>query len=211
MPPTRFGVGQAVTRKEDDPLLRGAGRYVADVGRRACCTPSCCARRMPARAFASPTWRPRARCRACGWCSPATDDRELGPLPCQAGPPDVDLVVPPYPVLARDDVRHVGDAVAFVVADTLDRARDAAEAIVIEWEALPHVIGAVDALARGAAQVWPKRPGNLAFEITLGDARRRARRSQRAARTVSLTLVNQRLVTNYLDTRGVIAEYDAGA
>ena len=68
-----------------------------------------------------------------------------------------------------DEVRHVGDAVAFVVADTLEQARDAAEAIEIEWEALPHVVGAEAALEQGAPQVWPDRPGNLAFEVTFGD------------------------------------------
>ena len=99
----------------------------------------------------------------------------------------------------------------FVVADTVDRARDAAEAIAVEWDALPHVIGAAAALQPGAPPVWPAtmaRRGNLAFETHLGDAKATAHAFARAARTVSLTLVNQRLVTNYLDTRGVVAEYD---
>ena len=95
-----------------------------------------------------------------------------------------------------------------VVADKVERAKDAAEAIVIEWEPQPHVIGAQAALASGAAPVWPQQPDNLVFETSLGDARATARAFARAARTVSLTLVNQRLVTNYLDTRGVIAEVD---
>ncbi len=68
------------------------------------------------------------------WCSPASDTAELGDLPCQGAIPDTEVTVPPYPILAREEVRHVGDAVAFVVADTLDQARDAAEAIAIEWE-----------------------------------------------------------------------------
>ena len=71
------------------------------------------------------------------------------------------------------------------------------------------MIGAVAALEQGAPQVWPDRPGNLAFEVTLGDQAPTAKAMTSASRTVSLTLVNQRLVTNYLDTRGVIAEYDA--
>src|SRR5262249_44013525 len=63
----------------------------------------------------------------------------------------------------------------------------------------------------GAQRVWPDRAGNLAFEMTLGDERATADAFARAAKTVSVTLVNQRLVANFMDTRGVIADYDAGA
>jgi carbon-monoxide dehydrogenase large subunit len=132
----------------------------------------------------------------------------LGPLPTPGTIPDVEIKVPNYPILARDEVRHVGDAIAFVVADTVAAAKDAAEAITVDWQPLPHVIGAVAALATRAPQVWPDRPGNLAFETVVGDADATRRAFAQAARTVELTIVNQRLVTNYLDTRGVIAEYD---
>jgi len=140
----------------------------------------------------------------------AEEVRALGPLPCDVELPGVEIVVPPYPILARDEVRHVGDAIAFVVADTVEQARDAAEAIAVDWETLPHVVDATAALTDGAPPVWPKRPGNVAFETALGDRNATQRAFLQAARTVSLTLVNQRLVTNYLDTRGVVAEYDAG-
>ena len=72
----------------------------------------------------------------------AQDIAELGPMPCTAMPPDVAVDVPPYPVLARDEVMHVGDAVAFIVADTIEQARDAAEAIVVDYQPLPHVVDA---------------------------------------------------------------------
>ncbi len=91
----------------------------------------------------------------------------------------MDIKIPAYPILAKDVVRHVGDAVAFVVADTLAAAKDAAEAIAVDWQPLPHVIGAVAALAPGAPQVWADRPGNLAFETELGDAPRPRRLSPR--------------------------------
>jgi carbon-monoxide dehydrogenase large subunit len=207
---TKFGSGQAVTRKEDDALLRGAGRYVADhsppgvlhgvvlrsphAHARFRITDLTKARAMPGTALVLT----------------AADIAKLGHLPCRGEIPGVKLWVPPYPVLAREEVRHVGDAVAFVVADTLDRARDAAEAIAIDWEALPHAIGAAATLAAGAPRVWPQARSNLAFEVTLGDAKATARAFGKAARTVSLTLVNQRVVANYLDTRGVVAEYDTG-
>ena len=108
-------------------------------------------------------------------------------------------------------MRHVGDAIAFVVAETIEQARDAAEAIAVEWEPKPHVVDAAAALNQGAAPVWPDRPGNLAFATTMGDEAATKAAFASAARTVSLALVNQRLVTNYLDTRGVVAEYDAAA
>jgi len=208
MPPAKFGFGGAVRRKEDNALVRGAGRYVAD--------------HAPDGALHGVVLRsPHAHARfrvtdvtkasampGVALVLTGADTAELGDLPCQGAIPDTKVAIPPYPVLARDVVKHVGDAVAFVVADTADRARDAAEAIAIEWEALPHVIGAAAALEPGAPPVWPTFRGNLAFATELGDAKATARAFARAARTVSLTLVNQRLVANYLDTRGVVAEYD---
>jgi carbon-monoxide dehydrogenase large subunit len=208
MPTTKFGFGQSVRRKEDDPLLRGRGRYVADS------VPAGALHAVMAR---SPHAHARFRLDAAKTRAmpgvrlllTGDDIKNVGLMPMQAGVPDVDIPVPPYPVLAQGEVRHVGDAVAFVVADTLEHARNAAEAIDIQWEPLPHVVGAASALEQGAVQVWPDRPGNLAFEVTLGERGPTAEAMAGAAHTVSLTLVNQRLVTNYLDTRGVIAEYDA--
>jgi aerobic carbon-monoxide dehydrogenase large subunit len=204
----KFGIGQSVTRKEDDPLLRGRGRYVADAAPRGTLhavmvrSPHAHARfRIDAgKARAMPGVR---------LVLTAAETADLGPLPCPVEFPGVKLYKPPYPILTRDEVRHVGDAVAFVVADTLERAKDAAEAIDLAWEPLPHVVGAAAAMQPGAPLVWPQQAGNVAFEVTLGDEAATARAFAGAAKTVSLTLVNQRLVTNYLDTRGVVAEYDA--
>jgi carbon-monoxide dehydrogenase large subunit len=123
----------------------------------------------------------------------------------------VKVDAPAYPILAIGEVRHVGDAIAFVIADTVAQARDAAEAIAVEWDPRPHVVSAVDALAPGAPQLWPSHPANVAFEDRLGDEAATAQALAAAARTVALTIVNQRLVTNYMDTRGVVAEYDAKA
>ncbi len=81
--------------------------------------------------------------------------------------PGPTIDIPHYPILARDVVKHVGDAIAFVVADTLEQAKDAAEAIAIDWQELPHVIGAMAALDPSAPRVWPDR-SNLSFEIDHG-------------------------------------------
>jgi carbon-monoxide dehydrogenase large subunit len=83
-----------------------------------------------------------------------TDD--LGLLPCTVEIPNTVLDAPPYPILACNEVRHVGDAIAFVVADTFERAKDAAEAILITWEEPPHVTGTAEALKPGTPLVWAK-------------------------------------------------------
>ena len=204
----KFGFGQALTRKEDAALLRGAGRYVADVAPDA--TLHAVMLRSPhaqARFVIHDLDRVRAM-PGVRLVLTAAEVAGLGPLPTPGVLPGVDIKVPVYPILAKVVVRHVGDAVAFVVADSVAAAKDAAEAISVDWQPLPHVIGAMAALAPGAPRVWADRQGNLAFETELGDAAATKTAFAQAARTVELTIVNQRLVTNYLDTRGVIAEYD---
>jgi carbon-monoxide dehydrogenase large subunit len=209
----KFGISQSIPRKEDAALLRGAGRYVADIA-------------PPGTLHAVVLRSPHAHARfritdtAAARTLPGVRmvltarDKEiaaLGPMPCVAMPPDVSVRAPPYPVLAQDEAMHVGDAVAFVVADTLAQARDAAEAIAVDYAALPPVVDAVAALAPGAPQVWPQKPGNVAFAMTLGDERKTEVAFAAAARTVELTLVNQRLVTNFMDTRAALGEYDAAS
>ncbi len=204
----KFGLGQALTRKEDDPLIRGAGRYVADVA--APDTGHAVVVRSP-HAHAGFRILDVARARTLpGVRAILTGDdvRTLKPMPCVVGVPGQTMIVPPCHVLARGEVHHVGDAVAFVVADTLDQARDAAEAIAIEWQEQPHVVGAERALAPGAPLVWPDRPGNLAFEVMFGDRERNEAAFASAAHVTELKLVNQRLVTNYMEARGVVARYD---
>jgi carbon-monoxide dehydrogenase large subunit len=209
----KFGISQSIPRKEDAALLRGAGCYVADA------TPAgtlhAVVLRSPhahARLVISDTARagalPGVRLVL------TAQDKEiaaLGLLPCSEAPPDVAVDVPPYRVLAQDEVRHVGDAVAFVVADTLEQAKDAAEAIAVAYTPLPHVVDAVAALARGAPPVWPDKPDNVAFAMTLGNARKTEQAFAGAAKTVELQVVNQRLVTNFMDTRAGLAEYDETA
>src|SRR5262249_35841340 len=129
MPPIRFGIGQPVRRKEDDALLRGTGRYVADHA------PPGCLHAVVLRSPHAPARirfidAPKAqKLPGVALILTGADTAKLGHLPCQGEIPDTRIDVPPYPVLVRDVARHVGDAVAFVVADTVERARDATEAI----------------------------------------------------------------------------------
>jgi carbon-monoxide dehydrogenase large subunit len=204
----KFGFGQSVLRKEDDPLLRGVGRYIGDVA-----PPET----LHAVVLRSPHAHAHfhidaAKARAMlgvRLVLTGAEIGDLGPLPCTVELPNTAFDVPPYAILARNEVRHVGDAIAFVVADTLERAKDAAETIAVTWEALPHVMGATEALELGAPLVWPQHPDNVVFDLALGDKAATERAFAGAAKIVSLKLVNQRLVANYLDTRGVVADYDA--
>jgi carbon-monoxide dehydrogenase large subunit len=207
----KFGVGQPVSRKEDDALVRGAGHYVADY--------------LPEGALAAFVVRsPHAHARfritdaetARGMPGirlvlTGAETAELGDMPCLGIPEPIKLKAPPFPMLAKDRALHVGDAIAFVVADTLEQAKDAAEAIAIEWEPLPHIVDSVKAVEAGAPLVWPESASNVAFETSLGNRDKTEKAFAKAAHVVSLDLINPRVVTNYLDTRGVIAEYDASA
>jgi carbon-monoxide dehydrogenase large subunit len=205
----KFGVGQSVVRKEDDPLLRGNGRYVSDFHPEGALH-GLVVRSPHAHATFSIGGIDEVRAMpGVRLVLTATDIAELGLMPCVVGVPGQTMVVPPYQVLATREVRHVGDAVAFIVADTLDLARDAVEALEIEWQVMPSVVGGEAALAPGAPLVWPDRPGNVAFETEFGDKAKTAGIFANAARVVSLKIVNQRLVTNYMDTRAAIGEYDA--
>ena len=190
----KFGVGQAVVRKEDDPLLRGRGRYIADA------VPS---QTLHAVVLRSPHAHARFQIEAkkarkmlgVRLVLTGAETAELGPLPCAVELPDTALDVPPYSILAREEVRHVGDAIAFVVANTPERAKDAAEAMTVSWGELPHVIGAAEAVKPGAPLVWPRYRSNVVFDATLGDEAATARAFAEAAKIVALTLLNQRVVT----------------
>src|SRR6202030_2769348 len=192
MHPTKFGVSQGLTRKEDAALIRGHGRYVADIAPVG--TLRAVVLRSPhAHAHFRITDVAAARgINGVHLVLTGPDVTDLGDLPCVGIPEGLTVNAPPYPILARDEVRHVGDAVAFIVADTVEQAKDAAEAVSIDWEPLPHVVGALDALEPGAPTVWPGRAGNAAFEMTLGDKRATADAFATAARIVSLSVVNQR-------------------
>jgi aerobic carbon-monoxide dehydrogenase large subunit len=206
----KFGFGQSVLRKEDDPLLRGGGHYIADAAPMGT---------LHAVMLRSPHAHARfridlAKARAMPGVRlvlTGVETADIGSLPCTVEIPDTAIDVPPYPILARDEVRHVGDAVAFVVADTPELAKDAAEAITVTWEALPHVIGVTAALKAGAPLVWPQHQDNVVFDLTRGDRAATDRAFAAAAKIVSLTLLNQRVVANYLDTRGVVAGYDTAS
>jgi carbon-monoxide dehydrogenase large subunit len=208
MAPIKFGVGQSVLRKEDDALIRGKGRYTDDHAPAAM---------MHALVLRSPHAHAKFTIdatRARGLPGIATiltadDTKDLGDLPCLFNLEVDPFTGPPYPILPHGVVRHVGDAVAFVVADTIDHARDAVEAIEVDWTPLPAAIGVVNAVKKGAPQVWPEHAGNVLFDVPIGDKQATEAAFAKAHAVAEISIVNPRIVTNFMETRAVVCEYDA--
>ncbi len=129
----------------------------------------------------------------------------LGPLPCitaleTVGP----FVKPPRPVLARETVRHVGDPVAFVVAETRAQALDAVEAIEVEYDPLPSVVDLATATDIGSPQLWAEAPRNTSFVFRRGDAAAVQAGMDSAAHVIEAELVNNRVVIAPLEARAAI-------
>jgi carbon-monoxide dehydrogenase large subunit len=134
----------------------------------------------------------------------------VGTLPCIARVATVTpMIVPPRRALARARVRHVGDPVAFVVADTPQQARDAAEQITVAYRPLPAVVSAREALAAQAPLLWEEAPGNLSYRFERGDKSAVDAAFAAAAHIVELELVNNRLVPAPIEPRAAFGTYDA--
>jgi carbon-monoxide dehydrogenase large subunit len=207
----KFGVGQPMRRIEDKRFITGHGRYTSDVKAERALQAHVL--RSP-HAFARFTIRDISAARAMKGVKlilTAGDLAHLGGVPCQGNVPNADKSPSPnplLPLLCADTVRHVGDAVAFIVAETSEQARDAAEAIDIAWEALEAVADPAEALKPGAPQIWPEGPGNRVFETQIGEEAKVEAAFAKAARHVKLTIENNRLITNYMETRACLAEYE---
>ncbi len=212
MKPMKFGVGQPVRRVEDKRFITGAGRYTSDIA--ADRALHSIVVRSP-HAHAGFTFGDLAVARAMKGVKlilTHEDIAHLGDLPCKGVIMQVDgtMVKPtPRPVLPKDTVRHVGEAIAFVVAETVEQARDAAEAVMVDYVVKPAVTGIANAIAKGAPQVWADRPGNIAFVAQQGNKDKADAAFAKAAKTVSMTIANNRLVSSYMETRAALAEYDA--
>ncbi|SHN82777.1 xanthine dehydrogenase family protein molybdopterin-binding subunit [Bradyrhizobium erythrophlei] len=208
MAPVKFGVGQSVLRKEDDALIRGKGRYTDDVA------PSQALHALVLRSphahakFTIDAGRAR-NVAGVALILTAEDVGDLGDLPCLFNLEDNPFTGPPYPILAKDEVRHVGDAIAFVVAETIDAARDAIEAIEVKWTPLASVVGVRNAVKKDAPQVWAKHAGNVLFDVSIGDRQATEAAFARAHAVVEISIVNPRIVTNFMETRAAVCEYDA--
>jgi carbon-monoxide dehydrogenase large subunit len=207
-------IGASIRRKEDLRFLVGAGRYTDDIS-------------FPRQTFAhilrSPLMRIRSMDVSAARAMPGVlavftgadiAAAGLGGLPCGWGVTDrhgKPMAEPAHPLLVQDIVRHVGDNVALVVAETRAQARDAAEAIQIDYEPLPCVTTPVEALAEGAPLVHASAPGNLCYDWEVGDAAAVDRAFARAHRVARVDLVNNRLIPNAIEPRAACAVYDVAA
>ncbi len=209
-------IGKPVRRKEDTRYLLGQGRYTDDVT-------------FLGQAHAWIVRSPFANARIVRLDADAArampgvlavftgDDVAadgLGGLPCGWGVTDrhgQPMKEPPHPLLVQGRVRHVGDNVAMIVAETREQARDAAEALEVDYESLPAVTGVEAALAPGAPLVHEGIAGNLCYDWTIGDEAAVATAFAGAARVARVDLVNNRVIANPLEARACNALWDAAA
>ena len=208
-----FGIGQSVSRFEDPRLLRGGGRYIDDVN-------------MPRQAYAYILRSPHAHARivrldfAVAQELPgvvgiftqgdlAADGLGTTSVGFQRKRPDGSpLFARPHPGLAKDRVRFVGDPIALVVAESLDAAKDAAEAIDIEFDALPSVTATTEATLPGAAPVWDECPDNISHIFETGNKAATDAAFAQAAHVVRRRYVISRVHAQYMEPRGALGVYD---
>jgi carbon-monoxide dehydrogenase large subunit len=208
--PRKYGMGANVRRKEDPALITGAGRFVDDYTPegtlRAYVLHSTMAHARVTLDAAAAREMPGVRLLLTG-----ADVKDYGGLPCKIHMNNLDgskMPHPFHPILVQDVTRHVGEPMAFVVADTLEQAKAAAEAIEVDYEPLPVVVDMRKALEPGAPVIHPEAGSNRAFEQGKGNKADTDAAFARAAKVSRVEIVNNRLVANYMETRGIVAEYD---
>jgi carbon-monoxide dehydrogenase large subunit len=205
-------IGARIERKEDYRFLTGAGQYTDDVT-------------LPHQTYAVFVRSPHAHAKiksiksdkakqAPGVLAVYTGEdaaaAKLGGLPCGWLITDVNgqpMKEPPYPVLAQGKVRHVGERVAVVVAESLEQARDAAELVQVDYEVLPAVADGRLARAKGAAQLHEIAPDNTCYVWSLGDKAAVDAAFAKAAHVTKLDFVNNRLIPNAIEPRAANGSY----
>jgi carbon-monoxide dehydrogenase large subunit len=205
-------IGARIQRKEDYRFLTGAGQYTDDVT-------------LPGQTHAAFVRSPHAHAKiksintakakaAKGVLAVYTGDdvanAKLGGLPCGWLITDVNgqpMKEPPHPILAQGKVRYVGDQVALVVAETQSQARDAAELVEVDYEALPAVVDAVKARAKGAPVLHDIAPDNTCYVWALGDKGAVDAAFAKAAHVTKLEFVNNRLIPNAIEPRAANGSY----
>ena len=211
----QFGIGQSVTRIEDLRLLTGGGKYTDDVQLE---------NESAAYILRSPHAHAEIRGIDTGAAGSAPGvlavltgaDIEadgINPMPNMFPVKSMDGTERPEtyrPLLAQGRVRHVGDPVALVVAETLVQARDAAELIAVDYDVQPSVTDTRAAAEPGAPQVHDNIPGNLCFDWGKGDRDATEAAFAKADHVTTLELVNNRVVVNPMEPRAAIGDYDQG-
>ncbi len=212
-----YGFGQRVLRKEDRRLLTGGGRFTADID-------------LPRQAYGHVLRSPHAHAevraidtaaakRAPGVLAVLTGADViadgLGPLPGDDGSAagsggGPKPVTPSQPLLAVGRVRYVGEPVAFVVAESMAAARDAAELIDVVYRPLPSVTATASATGPGAPRIWDEAPGNVSLHWEMGDREAAARAFDRAAHVARVELINNRVAAYPLEPGAALGDYRPG-
>jgi carbon-monoxide dehydrogenase large subunit len=207
------GIGASVRRKEDKRFLVGKGKYVDDIV-------------LPDQLYAFIVRSPYAHAKVGKINTKAALDApgvvavftgadveadKLGGLPCgwailnKDGSPAIE---PPHPALVTDRVRHVGDPVAMIVAQTRAQAKEAAEKLDIDYSPLPAVAHLRDAVKPGAPQVWDEAKNNQCFDWHIGEKEKTDAAFAKAAKVIEIEVENNRLVANAMEPRAAIGHYD---
>jgi aerobic carbon-monoxide dehydrogenase large subunit len=212
----KYGIGQSVARKEDPKFLMGRGRYVGDV-------------EIPNEAFGYVLRSPHANARInsidisratqlSGVIKIFTGEdyiaAGLGNVTCATMFPHLmgghEGVQQPFGALAADNVKCVGTPVIFIIAESLNLAKDAAELIDIDYETLPAVSSTAQAVTEGAPLVWDKTNSNVAFTFKIGKASEVERTLKNSPHVIKAIITNNRVATNSMEPRVSIGNYDQG-
>jgi len=210
------GIGASVRRKEDARFLNGRGNYTDDINRPG-----------QLHAYVKRSDRPHAKINGIDISAAAAAPgvvavftgadmakEEIGGLPCgwqihnKDGSP---MAEPPHPVIAVGKVRHVGDPVAVVIAETKQQAKDAAELLSIDYTDLPAVANMTAALAPGAPTVHDEVAGNVCYDWHIGDKAIVDGVFASAHKVVKLDLINNRLIPNAMEPRAAVGDYDVNS
>ena len=206
----KVGMGQSVLRKEDHAFITGAGKYTDDVKRDDAL--NAVVLRSPY-AHATFTVEDAETARSMPGVHlvlTAADIQGHGALKCQTILKQIDgtdLTTKDIPLLCDGVVRHVGDAVAFVVADTIAQAQEASEAIEIDYDMQDVTVNTEASLSDDAPLVYDDKPNNLAFHLEMGNGDKTREIFATAPKVSELKLINNRLICNYMETRGCVAEW----
>jgi len=212
----RFGSGQAVKRVEDATLLVGQGRFtdnvpVADTTHIAFLRSPYAHARIKSIDVAAAAAMPDV---LAVYTGEQLAQAGVKPMPPPAGFMRADgraAATAPRRALALDTVRFVGEAVAAVVARSREAARDASEAVMVDYDELPAVVDPTQAVSAGAPVLCPEAPDNISAEMRHGSASATAVAFERAAHTVALDLVNQRVAPSPMEPRSMVAAFDAAS
>ncbi|MBV8457797.1 MAG: xanthine dehydrogenase family protein molybdopterin-binding subunit, partial [Acetobacteraceae bacterium] len=212
---TKFGLAQPVRRVEDPRLLIGGGRYTDDIVLPGMLQGVVLRSPHAAAAITSIDTKDAAKLPGVRAIYTAADLKadNIDPLPCAVHLTNRDgsaMASPPHPALAEGAVRHVGDPVAFIVADSAKAGRDAAEAVMVDYDVHSAITELAQATEAGAPLVWDEAKNNIVFDWDIGDKAATDAQFAQAAHVTKLTIVNNRVVVSSMEPRAAIAEYDAG-